>query len=110
MSETVPIFQNLSDNVITFETKEEFDRYYNKNKELIDSMKTRGINKKYAITGYKIGRQKGNIILYPINTSNQISQINSDDSMLELKIDNISERLKKIEFQLNSLLKLFTSK
>ena len=109
MSESIPIFENLSDHVISFDTKEEFERYYNKNKESIDKMKTRGLNKKFTITGYKIGRLKGNIMLYPLNNTPMQEtnvQPNTDvTDLLELKLDNISERIKKIESQLNAIIK-----
>lgn len=77
--ETIEVFENIGDNVIEFETKEEFDRYYKKNKEFIDNMKTRGLNRKFIIHGFRIGRKKGNIILYPTEIKNK-DQSKSDDA------------------------------
>ena len=47
--ESIKTFENLSDNVIEFETKQEFMRYYDQNKDMIDRMHTRGINSKFKI-------------------------------------------------------------
>ena len=65
MSEDIGVYENLSDNAITFDTKEEFMIYYQDHKDEIDSKPTRGLNMKYVIDGYKIGRKNGRIMLYP---------------------------------------------
>ena len=65
MSEDLTIYENLSDNAITFDSKEEFVRYYKQHKEEIDTKPTRGLNLKYQIRGYRIGRKNGSIVLYP---------------------------------------------
>ena len=118
--ETIEVFENIGDNVIEFETKEEFDRYYKKNKEFIDNMKTRGLNRKFIIHGFRIGRKKGNIILYPtevknkdMTNSNEDTVTNSEINLDELyqiqediykKLDNLNQRLIRIEqfFEKNS--------
>ena len=114
--ETIEVFENIGDNVIEFETKEEFERYYKKNKEFIDNMKTRGLNRKFIIHGFRIGRKKGNIILYPTEIKNK-DMIKSDEEIIaetennsinfnELcqiqediykRLDNLHQRLIRIE-------------
>ena len=78
VTESVEVFENIGDNVVEFESKEEFDRYYKKNKEMIDNMKTRGLNRKFIIQGFKIGRKKGNIILYPLSLNKKESEKKED--------------------------------
>ena len=100
--------KNISDNPISFETKEDFNRYYERNKDAVDAYSTRGLNKKFIITGYRIGRKKGEIILYPVQNvvrqeEMQPRMIDEDRNMLEEKIDSINERLKKIEQMLLAL-------
>ena len=109
MDSELKVFQNLYDDVLHFETKEEFNRYYAKNKESIDKMATRGLNVKFKINGFKIGRTKGNIILYPTKETKQIPEINinqADESGITLheKLNRLNERLKKIETLMSSLL------
>lgn len=108
-TETVEVFENIGDNIIEFETKEEFDRYYKKNKEFIDNMKTRGLNRKFIIKGFKIGRKKGNILLYPIDKKiKQDIQEISDKNVVEtennsLNLDELEEIQTDIYKRLNNL-------
>ena len=129
MSETVEVFENLSDNVITFDSKEEFMRYYNKNKESIDKMATRGLNTKYKINGFKIGRKQGSIILYPLKTEiknivldskkeyeslsassgvKQEPKQNQDQYMIKInsKLNDLNKRLKVLEENMNYILNM----
>ena len=97
-SETVKVFSNASDNVITFDNKEEFMKYYNKHKDDMDQEKTRGLNIKYKIPGYRIGRQKNIITLYPIKPKE--SKVEKES---EVKSESESESMFK---ELNELLEI----
>ena len=66
MSASIKVFDKLSDNVVSFDNKEDFMKYYGIHKEEIDLQPTRGLNLKYQIKGYKIGRKAGNVVLYPV--------------------------------------------
>ena len=121
MSDSIRVFNNLSDENLHFESKEEFDRYYKKNKETIDKMSTRALNMKISIDGYKLGRLKKELTLFPVNgalgkrlgsisdaklnDSSENTQEQTDNSMIEIKLDNISERLKKLEQMFSYILK-----
>lgn len=65
-TDKIEVYENISDNVKTFNNKEEFMNYYETHKSEIDSMKTRGLNMKYTIPGFKIGKRANKITLYPI--------------------------------------------
>ena len=109
MDSELKVFHNLYDDVLHFETKEEFNRYYAKNKEAIDKMATRGLNVKFKINGFKIGRSKGDIILYPTKETKQTPETNinqADETGITLheKLNRLNERLKKIESLMSSLL------
>lgn len=118
MNNSIKVFQNIGDNIICFDTKEDFMKHYNKNKETIDGMSTRGLNVKYKIEGFKIGRSKGEIILYPLKESKSKSDSESDLNMqqtqtqpevknklsIEEKLDYINRRIKKIEEMLTLII------
>ena len=108
MTEDMIVYEKLSSNPIKFESTDEFMRYYYKNKDMIDNMKTRGMNRKFIIDGYKIGRKEGKIILYP---NQQIIQPieEKEDDIIELKLDSIVERIKKLEQQMNQFFNLLRS-
>ena len=77
-SDKIEVYENISDNVRKFNNKEEFMSYYENHKSEIDSMKTRGLNMKYTIPGFKIGKRANKITLYPIKDK------------LKKKISNVS--------------------
>ena len=120
--DSIKVFNNLSDENLHFESKEEFDRYYKKNKEIIDKMSTRALNMKITIDGYKLGRLKKELTLFPSNGAlgkrlgainqqdqNQNLEAETEENLIEIKIDNMNERLKKIEIMLNQLFKIFSN-
>ena len=107
MSEELKVFENLYDNIIRFENKEEFQRYYNKNKESIDAIPTRGLNIKFKIEGFKLGRQKGQIMLYPLTNSKEDQLKVLEDKLLKTTtlLDAINEKLIKDMREINAKLK-----
>ena len=112
MSESISTFENLSDNVLEFPTREEFTEYYEKHKEDIDKMPTRGINVKYKIIGYKIGRQKGKIIFLPTTQRADESSNTLVDEKLDVlttKINRLEKNMKTVFDKLNELIQLLTS-
>lgn len=109
MTDDVKVFSNLYDEVVNFDSKEEFNRYYAKHKETVDKMATRGLNVKYKIKGYKIGRSKGDIILYPLKDEPQPvenTQELTDETGLTLhqKMNKLNDKIKNVE---NLIKKLF---
>ena len=101
----ITVFENLSDNIITFDNEQEFMRYYEKNRESIDSMATRGLNTKFKIEGFKIGRRNKNIILFPIKTEQPSVEVNSNSESLKEEIQDLRERIDLIGDLLNKLIK-----
>ena len=100
------IYKKASDNMIEFDNGEDFLKYYDKNKITIDEIPTRGLNLKYKINGYKIGRKDGKIILWPnsnINSKSTSNKITIEDLKEIKEINDIFERLNICEMKINSL-------
>ena len=98
MSESIKVFQNLYDEVIEFESKEQFMNYYERNKSKIDAMKTRGINVKFKIPGYRIGRKQNQILLFPTEKKeDDEKEENQNLDEINEKLNLMNKRLKKIE-------------
>ena len=90
----IEVFENISDKVKTFNNKEEFMSYYENHKSEIDSMKTRGLNMKYTIPGFKIGKRKNIITLYPIKDDNKDKKDNNElNTEIKQKLDHIEQSL-----------------
>lgn len=104
-STKVKVFANLCDDIIEFESVEDFDNYYRKNKEFIDQLSTRGLNQKFKIKNHHIGRLKNQITLYPLkqtkiaNNTVPPSLDIADESGITLheKLNSINNRLKNLE-------------
>ena len=93
------IYTKQSEDSKTFETAEEFLKYYENNKKDIDELHTRSLNLKFKINGHTIGRKQGKLILYPKKSEQKETFQEQDVTIEQLKqaILSLNERLKKIE-------------
>lgn len=95
------IYKKQSDDLKSFETPEEFLKYYDNNKKDIDETHTKSLNLKFKINGHKIGRKQGKIILYPLKKEAQCASEETEQTeqikLLREAIVNLNERLKKLE-------------
>ena len=128
MADGVKVYNKLSDNAVEFETKEDFNKYYQTHKDEIDGMATRGLNLKYRIVGHKIGRKGGKIVLYPIKNQNYLDIPSARESpqepreeviqretsyrepapkrggmSIDEKLNNLNQRLKQVEQAINEI-------
>lgn len=102
----------------TFNNPEEFNKYYMKHKEEIDSKTSNRLNKEYKINGFKItkrnvkvvdGKKQGELFLKPLLGGNDVISDNINDqleeriSCLETKINILTESYTHIIDVLNSL-------
>lgn len=99
---SLEVFHNLSDDVIMFESKHKFEKYYDKHREEIDGMKTRGLNVKYKIDGFTLGRKKGNLLFIP---KKEVVEETRDDVLIELQ-----EQLNEIKNMLSHIMKHMATK
>ena len=88
------IYKKQSEDSKTFETPEEFLKYYENNKKDIDETHTRSLNLKYKINNHRIGRKLGKIILYPIQKGKNDEE---DDFELKQQFENLEEKYNKLK-------------
>lgn len=101
------IYKKQSDDIKTFDSAEEFLKYYENNRKDIDNTHTRSLNLKYKINGHHLGRKQGKLILYPIRNLEQNSNENhDDDSNLCNDLNQKYEQLKQALIDLNNRLKI----
>ena len=94
-----------------FESPEEFNVFYAKNKDEVDSQTTHKLNKQYHIKGYVITKIKGELCLKkPWIKKNNNSQSSNDFSALQVEMSSLSERLevrvKRLEETVNKIIDL----
>ena len=107
------IYKKQSDDLKTFDSAEEFLKYYENNRKDIDSTHTRSLNLKYKINGHHLGRKQGKLILYPVNKVE--NNVSNDDSDLNQKnkiedLEDRYEQLKDALIDLNERLKIIEAK
>ena len=71
----IKTFKNLYETTITFNNPEEFKSYYEIHKNEINNIPTRGLNIKYLIQCYRVGRNKGEMTLFKADTTTKTRQL-----------------------------------
>ena len=80
-----------------FESPEEFNVFYAKNKDEIDSQTTHKLNKQYHIKGYVITKIKGELCLKkPWIKKNNNESSTVDFTSLEVRVKRLEETVNKI--------------
>ena len=100
------IYKRQSDDIKTFDSAEEFLKYYENNRKDIDSTHTRSLNLKYKIKDHTIGRKQGKLILYPTKNINENNETSSELTLeqkynkLKTVVENILQELDEIKQQI----------
>lgn len=64
--------------VVEFETKQDFNDYYKEHQKEIDELKTKELNNKFKVEGFKIIRNKGKIAFRKIKQQDELTKNPSD--------------------------------
>ena len=59
----IPVIEPFNGTIQTFNSADEFNLYYAKNKAEVEALTTRKLNERYVINGYKLTRIKGQLTL-----------------------------------------------
>ena len=100
-SEPITTFKNLYEETKEFNNKQDFLNYYETHKKEIDEMKTRGLNVKFRINGYHIGRKEGRLILFPEQREK------NNDSLESMKLDSLAANMKILNDKIDNLTNSF---
>ena len=98
----IKVIEPISKHTKEFDTVDEFNLYYNKNKEEMDKLTTHKLNKLYLIKGYRITRIKNVLSLKKMKQNSQ-SEIDLGNELDELKkeIQYMKETINNIIHFLN---------
>lgn len=100
------IYKKQSDDLKTFDSAEEFLKYYDNNRKDIDNTHTRSLNLKFKINGHHLGRKQGKLILYP---TRETETLHNNDENSESDLNQRYEQLKQAVLDLNERLKIIES-
>ena len=96
----IKTFKNLYETTLTFNNLDEFKAYYEIHKNEIDKIPTRGLNIKYYIPGYRIGRSKGEMTFFKTDapTKNKVLE-----RLIESKTQSVEREIEKIDLKINKI-------
>ena len=83
----------------TFENKKKFNEYYEENKEEIDNLKTKELNEKYKIEGFKIIRNKGKIAFRKIKETKTKTESSNDEEEVKNFVNKVVENINSDELK-----------
>ena len=100
-----------------FESPEEFNVFYAKNKDEIDSQTTHKLNKQYHIKGYVITKIKGELCLkkpWIKKNNNQSSDLDFTSfsackAEMSSQMESLESRVKRLEETVNKIIDLLQS-
>ena len=101
---TLKIIEPIRDYLKVFNSADEFNIWYTKNKDEVDTLTTNRLNKLYKINGYRITKIKGVLMLKKdteTNNSANSSLVINDLSELQDEIKNIKSTVNQIIQYLN---------
>ena len=79
-----------------FRSPDEFNLWYNKNKESVDALTTHKLNKMYHIEGYRITKIKGVMMLKKMKEPEEENYVETQIEQLRSDIDQIKKAIGEI--------------
>lgn len=105
MSE-IKVLEPVKNVIKEFDTPDEFNIYYMKNKDEIDKLTTHKLNKMFKIDGYRITRIQGTLMLRTDYAAKK--RIDKQEEMKELsdRIDELQSEYDEIKDRMNQLIEI----
>ena len=100
----IKTFKNLYETTLTFNNLDEFKAYYEIHKNEIDKIPTRGLNIKYYIPGYRVGRNKGEMTFFKTDAPTKNKVLEREIEKIDLKINKIQQDINLINENFNKLI------
>lgn len=91
------IIEPIKNHLKEFKTVDEFNLYYSKNKDEIDSMTTHKLNKMYFINGYRITKIKGKLCL-----KNHVEKENDESC----ELNKMKKEIEQLKSTINEIIKV----
>lgn len=106
MSE-IKVLEPVKNVIKEFDTPDEFNMYYMKNKDEIDKLTTHKLNKMFKIDGYRITRIQGTLMLRTdYAAKKRIDKQASSVDELRDRIDELQSEYEEIKDRMNQLIEI----
>lgn len=103
---SIKIIEPISKYIKEFDTVDEFNLFYTKNKEEIDNITTHKLNKLYHIKGYRITKIK-NVLMLKKNKDDMSScEVDNDDNNndeVDVNYHEINNEIQKINDEIKTI-------
>ena len=100
---TIKIIEPIRDYLKVFNSPDEFNIWFTKNKDEIESLTTHKLNKLYKINGYRITKIKGILMLKKCNET-----LNTDNSasspLVPENLQELQDEIKNIKSTVNHII------
>ena len=100
---TLKIIEPIRDYLKVFSSPDEFNIWYTKNKEEVDTLTTHKLNKMYKINGYRITKIKNVLMLKKCSEHNNDNQIVNSPLVPE-DLTELQEEIKNIKNTVNQII------
>ena len=101
---TLKIIEPIRDYLKVFNSPDEFNIWYTKNKEEVDTLTTHKLNKMYKINGYRITKIKNVLILKKSSETNNVQQQSVNSPLVPEDLQELQEEVKNIKSTVNRII------
>ena len=108
---SIKIIEPIKQYLKVFNTPDEFNIWYTKNKDEVESLTTHKLNKMYKIEGYRITKIKNVLMLKKCSDSHNSSQHAHNSPLIpDESIAEIREDIKNIKTTINQIIQYLDMK
>ena len=107
---SIKIIEPIKQYLKVFNTPDEFNIWYTKNKDEVESLTTHKLNKMYKIEGYRITKIKNVLMLKKCSDSHNSSQHSANSPLIPDELEDIREEIKNIKTTINQIIQYLDMK
>ena len=101
---TLKIIEPIRDYLKVFNSPDEFNIWYTKNKEEVDTLTTHKLNKMYKINGYRITKIKNVLMLKKSSETNNVNNQSANSPLVPNDLQELHDEIKNIKSTVNKII------
>ena len=101
---TLKIIEPIRDYLKVFNSPDEFNIWYTKNKDEVDTLTTHKLNKMYKINGYRITKIKNVLMLKKSSETNNVQQQSVNSPLVPEDLQELQDEIKNIKATVNRII------
>ena len=101
---TLKIIEPIRDYLKVFNSADEFNIWYTKKKDEVDSLTTHKLNKMYKINGYRITKIKNVLMLKKSSETNNVNNQSANNPLVTNDLSELQDEIKNIKSTVNQII------